>query len=200
MQKLSPSDLWPLPVYEQVRDQFRREVIAAKQHRRAAVGPIMTFVFENRLTVKFQVQEILRIEKIANPAAVQEELDGFNEMLPGPGELSATLLIELTGEEKAVAEELRKLTGLADHVWLELGRARVQARFDGGRDDGRRVSAVQYLRFPGASRAALLDLQTPAAVLIDHPNYRHRAELGEGARRSLAADLADGGAAEGGSP
>src|SRR5207248_2045005 len=93
MQKLSQTDLWPLPIYETVRDQFRRDVIAAKQNRRMPVGPYITLVFENRLTVKFQVQEILRIEKIATPEGIREELEGFNEMIPGPGELSATLMI-----------------------------------------------------------------------------------------------------------
>ena len=96
MRKLELKDLWPLPVYEGVRHQFRREVIAAKQARRITVGPFMTFVFENRLTVKFQVQEVLRVERIDSPEGIEEELLGFNGMLPGPGELSATLLIELT--------------------------------------------------------------------------------------------------------
>jgi len=186
MRHLTSSDLWPLPVYEGVRDQFRREVIAAKQHRRVAVGPFMTFVFENRLTVKFQVQEILRVERIASPEGVREELDGFNEMLPGPGELSATLLIELTGAEPEVAAQLQRLCGLSEHVWMELDGARVQGRFEGGRDDGRRVSAVQYVRFPVGARKF-----ERAAVVIDHPSYGHRAELPAEALRSLSRDLED---------
>ena len=193
MQKLSEKDLWPLPIYETVRDQFRREVIAAKQHRRVQVGPDMTFVFENRLTVKFQVQEILRVERISNPAGVREELEGFNTMIPEPGELNATLLIELLGPEPEVAARLQQLSGLGDHVWLEAGDARVQASFDVGRDDGRRISAVQYVRFVlGAARSALADAGKPAAVVIDHPAYRHRAELTPGARASLLADLEAG--------
>src|SRR4030088_3082571 len=106
MQPLTPKDLWPLPVYEGVRDQFRREVIAAKQDRRVSVGPSMTFVFENRLTVKFQAQEILRVEGITSEEGVREELEGFNGMLPGNGELSATLLIELRGSDPEVKAEL----------------------------------------------------------------------------------------------
>src|SRR5439155_20898659 len=109
MKPLSTNDLWPLPVYEGVREQFRREVMAAKKDRRVTVGPVMTFVFENRLTVKFQVQEILRIERISEPAQVAEELEGFNTMLPGPGELSATLLIELRGTDPEVKAELSRL-------------------------------------------------------------------------------------------
>ncbi len=187
MQPLHMSDLWPLPVYEGVRDQFRREVIAAKQHRRVAVGPFMTFVFENRLTVKFQVQEILRIEKISKPAGVQEELEGFNEMLPRAGELSATLLIELQGSDGEVKAELSKLTGLKDHVFLEVDGRRVRGEFDPGREDANRVSAVQYVRFA----VGLLDVNKPAALVVDHPHYAHRTELPLEARRSLATDLQD---------
>src|SRR5437016_10043743 len=102
MQPLQPKELWPLPVYEGVRDQFRREVIEAKKDRRVQVGPFMSFVFENRLTVKFQLQEILRIERLTEPAQVAEEVDGFNTMLPGEGELSATLMIELQGSDPEV--------------------------------------------------------------------------------------------------
>jgi hypothetical protein len=191
MEPLTQVDLWPNPVYEGVRDQFRREVIAAKKDRRVDVGPSMTLVFENRLTVKFQVQEILRAEKITQPALVQEELDGFNAMLPSPGELSATLLIAFVGPDAEVAARLRKLSGLGKHVWLEIGGRRVQGVLEGGRDDGTRISAVQYARFPvGAGAAALLEDATVATELvIDHESYHHRAALPEAMCRSLARDL-----------
>ena len=191
MNPLTEKDLWPLPVYERVRDEFRREVIAAKQHRRVALGPVMTLIFENRLTVKFQVQEILRTERISSPEGIAEELVGFNDLLPGPGELSATLMIELRGAEEAVAAELQRLTGFSRHLHLELGFRRIPARFEEGRDDGRRISAVQYLRFPvGDAARALADLAQPAALVADHPSYSHRAPLSDDVRRSLAADLA----------
>lgn len=189
MQPLRVSDLWPLPVYEGVRDQFRKEVIAAKVDRRLEVGPHMTLVFENRLTVKFQVQEILRAERITAPEHVQEELEGFNGMLPGEGELSATLLIAFTGSESEVAARLAALSGLGEAVFLELGGRRVRAAFEAGRDDGRRVSAVQYLRFPVGSAAGLLDASQRARLSVEHPAYRHAAELTPGMRRSLAQDL-----------
>ena len=190
MQPLTTQDLWPLAIYEGVRDQFRREVIAAKQHRRVHVGPFMTLVFENRLTVKFQAQEILRAERVTTPEAVAEELEGFNGMLPGPGELAATLMIELIGPEAEVAAQLRGLTGLSRHVCLDVGGVRRPGKFDEGRDDGTRISAVQYIRFPMAGSAGLLtDVSVPAVLVIDHPNYQHRTALPEGVRRSLAADL-----------
>jgi hypothetical protein len=187
MRKLELKDLWPPPVYEGVRYQFRREVIAGKQARRVTVGPFMTFVFENRLTVKFQVQEILRAERITDEAQVLEELAGFNEMLPGRGELSATLLIELIGNDSEVKAQLAPLTGLGDRLWLEAGGARSRAIVEGGRDDGRRVAAVQYVRFPVPDLPALR--QGPAALVVDHPAYTHRQELSEATRRSLAQDL-----------
>ena len=187
MRKLEVKDLWPLPVYEGVRDQFRRDVIAAKEVRRVTVGPSMTFVFENRLTVKFQVQEILRAERIAGDEQVREELEGFNTMLPGPGELSATLLIELSGSDAEVKAALARLTGLGDHLWLEIAGERSRGAMEGGRDDGRRVSAVQYVRFPVTDAAALQ--KGPATLVIDHPAYTHRHELSEGARTALARDL-----------
>lgn len=193
MQQLDTTDLWPLPVYEGVREQFRKEVIAAKLDRRIEVGPAMTFVFENRLTVKFQVQEILRAEKITAPSQVKEELAGFNSMLPDPGELSATLLIAFTGTEPEVALKLSQLSGLSERVFLELGGKRSTSIFEGGRDDGRRISAVQYLRFEVGDGAGLLDLSQPARLVVDHPGYQHAAALPEGMRRSLARDLAKAG-------
>ena len=187
MQPLTPKDLWPLPVYEGVRDQFRKEVIAAKKDRRVQVGPSMTFVFENRTTVKFQVQEILRIERITGPEEVAEELEGFNTMLPGPGELSATLMIELTGADAEVKARLATLFGLRDRVWLEVGGARVKGELEPDREEPGRVSAVQYVRFKVPDAHALL--RGPANLVIDHANYAYRTELPEAARRSLAQDL-----------
>ncbi len=188
MNALTPNDLWPLPVYEGVRDQFRRQVIEAKQARRIAVGPHMSLLFENRLTVKFQVQEILRAERVTDPAQVAEELAGFNTMLPAKGELSSTLMIELLGEDAAVKAELRKLTGIGRHVWLEIAGERIPGRFDAGWDDGTKAAAVQFARFPVADGARLA--KGPAAIVVDHPAYQHRAELPEDVRRSLAQDLA----------
>ncbi len=188
MNALTFEDLWPVPIYEGVRAQFRQEVIAAKRDRRLSVGPFITLIFENRLTVKFQVQEILRVERITEPGAVAVELEGFNTMLPGEGELSATLMIELQGPDAEVKEQLARLTGLGDHLWLELDGERLRGQMEGGRDDGQRVSAVQYVRFPVPDRAKLM--AGPAALVIDHPAYAHRQALSDAARRSLAQDLA----------
>jgi hypothetical protein len=187
MRKLELKDLWPLPVYEGVRHQFRREVIAAKQSRRVTVGPFMTFVFENRLTVKFQMQEILRAERMTDEAQIRQELEGFNSMLPSGGELSATLLVELSGEDREVKAQLSRLTGLGDHLWLEAGGKRARAAMEEGRDDGQRIAAVQYIRFPVSDPPAFQ--KGPAALVVDHPAYTHRQELSDAVRKSLAQDL-----------
>jgi len=183
MQPLTPKDLWPLSVYEGVREQFRKEVIAAKKDRRVQVGPDMTLVFENRITVKFQVQEIVRIERMTDAAQIAEEVEGFNSMLPGPGELSATLMIELTGTEARLA----KLFGLRDHVWLEVAGTRLKGELEPNREEPGRVSSVQYVRFKVPDAQALL--RGPAAAVIDHPAYTHRTALPEAVRRSLSQDL-----------
>src|SRR5205085_4283908 len=161
---------------------------AAKKDRRVQAGPEMTLVFENRTTVKFQVQEILRIERITDAAQIAEEVEGSNSMLPGPGELSATLMIELTGADAEVKARLAALYGLRDHVWLELGGARVKGELEPDREEPGRVSAVQYVRFKVPDAQALL--RGPATLVIDHPAYDHRAGLPEAVRRALAQDLA----------
>ena len=188
MKHLTASDLWPLPVYEGVRQQFRAEVIEAKKSRRVTVGPYMTFIFENRLTVKFQIQEILRIERIVEPGQVNQEVEGFNTMLPDAGELSATLLIELTGKDEDVKAELHKLYGLSRHIWLEVSGKRIAGEVESGREEeARGAAAVQYLRFKAKDPQALLN--GPAFLIVDHPSYNHRLELSEAVRRSLAQDL-----------
>src|SRR5260370_8764413 len=168
MQPLWAQDLWPLPVYEGVRDQFRKEVMQAKHGRRIRVGPYMTLLFENRLTVKFQGQEILRVERISHPAQVAEELEGFNSMLPGPGELSATLMIELLGADAEVKAKLAKLYGLRDHVWFEVAGTRVKGELDPARQEPGRVSAVQHVPFQVPDPATFPKAPTPLAL---HPPH-----------------------------
>jgi hypothetical protein len=193
MKKLSPSEIWPPAVYESVRQDFRARVIAHKRPRRLSVGPFMTWVFEDRLTVKFQIQEIVHAERLSDPAQIAEEVEAFNEMIPGPDELSATLLIDSASEAEA-RERLAGLVGLRESVFLEIGGARVKARFDPGREDGARVSAVQYLRFPLPREAVSAFLGGAAArLVVEHPRYRAAVTLEGETRRSLEADLREGG-------
>ena len=108
-------------------------------------------------------------------------------MLPGPGELSATLMIELTGTDPEVKARLAKLFGLRDHVWLEVAGTRLKGELEPNREEPGRVSSVQYVRFKVPDAQALL--RGPAAAVIDHPAYTHRTALPEAVRRSLSQDL-----------
>ena len=194
MEKLVLSDVKNLYEYELIRDAFRKDVIATKARRRIFLGPTMSLVFENRLTVLAVIQEMCRSERIAQPARVQDEVDVYNELVPDAGELSATLFVEIV-EEARIQPELDKLVGLGagDRLWLELNGRKVFARFDGrqGRED--RISAVQYLRFPvgndPADLAALESGDAPVVVRVDHPAYRASAVLGPETRAELARDL-----------
>lgn len=194
MKKITLHDVKNLHEYELIRDDWRKDVIAEKARRRVFLGPSMSLVFENRLTVLNQVQEMCRVERIVKPEAVQAEIDVYNELLPGPGELSATLLVEIT-EERRIRPELDRLVGLTsgDKLFLEVGSRRFPARFLEGQSREDRIAAVQFLRFPLGDdpglRAALETGGIDAAVVVDHPNYKARAPLSVEAKRELARDL-----------
>jgi len=191
MKPLAIGELVGLDAYEELREAYRARVMAHKAHRRLAVGDRVTLVFENRETIRFQVQEMMRIERLRDPERVQAELDVYNELVPGEAELSATLLIEIT-DPAEIRAGLDRLRGLDERVLLVLGSRRVRARFDERQLDAERISAVHYLRFGLAAEdaAALRDPLAPARIAIEHPHYRATAELPAALRASLLADLA----------
>ena len=180
--------------YEALRSDYREAMIAHKRHRRMAVGDRVTLVFEDRETLRFQVQEMLWIERISEPEKLQNALDVYNELMPADRELSATLFIEIT-DPGAVRSELDRLVGIDEHVALVLGEGNatetIPARFDPEQFEQDRISAVQYLRFPlGEAQArSVANTRACARIRVDHPNYRHEAEIPTGVRQSLVADL-----------
>jgi hypothetical protein len=188
---LTAADVWDLAGYESRRDAFRRGIIALKKVRRVPLGPRATLVFENRNTLLFQVQEMLRVERISDPEAVQRELDVYNELLPSEDELSATLFIEIT-DLAEIRPELDRLVGLDEHVYLRAGDETVRATFDPKQMEEDRISAVQYVRFPlgPEARAAFADPAVPAVLGVDHPNYGAETEIPPETRASLLDDLA----------
>jgi diadenosine tetraphosphate (Ap4A) HIT family hydrolase len=194
MKPLVREEIVPLAAYAGVRDAFRRAVIAHKQSRRVSVGPNVTLVFEDRETLRFQVQEMLFVERIDEPERVQHELDVYNELMPGACELSATLFVEIT-EPGRIRAELDRLVGIDEHVSLVLGTGAdarlVRARFDAKQLEEDRISAVQYIRFAlaDADADALADPGCYAGVRISHPNYGHEAALPTAVRESLVAGL-----------
>jgi hypothetical protein len=177
--------------YGTEREAIRRRIIAYKRTRRVAVGDRLTLVFEDRATIWYQTQEMLWVEHITDLDAIREELAVYNQLLPAPAELSATLLIEIEDQNR-VKDELNRLVGIDEHVTLEVGPDRIAARFEEGRQTAERISAVQYVRFPLARETrARLAAGTPLALVVAHPAYRARVELPEPVRAGLAAEVAD---------
>ncbi len=191
MNPLTRADLPSLEAFEAERDAMRAAVIAHKKPRRVALGDRVSVLFEDRETIRWQVLEMCRVEGIRDDAGMAQELNVYNELVPGPGELSATLFIEIT-EAGQIRPELDRLIGLQEHVALELGDEVVPARFDPRQLEDDRISAVHYLRFAltPAQRARFADPAVSLALRSDHPNYAVRTPLAPATRASLAVDLA----------
>lgn len=190
---ISSSDILDLGEYERARDKIRAGALAARALRRVEVGPNLAVNFENRETVRYQIQEMLRAERIAKPEGVAHEIETYSELLPAPTELSATMLIEFP-EATERARRLVEMVGLERHVFLELGGRRFPARFDERQLDPEKVSAVQFIRFPLAPEAGALLAPAapgPKRLVVDHPAYTHAAELGPEVCAALARDLAE---------
>jgi hypothetical protein len=188
---LTRHDLMPLERYAERRAAFRAEVLAHKAPRSVALGPNLTLLFEDRLTVQYQVQEMLRIERIFEPRAIDEELAAYNPLIPDGANLKATLLIEFPDPEER-KRALARLKGVERALALELGGERVApiADEDLEREDADKTSAVHFLRFElGAAAREALRGGAPARVACEHPEYRHAVELTPATRRALAADL-----------
>lgn len=179
--------------YLPIRDEYRARVIRLKHDRRIDIGDAVTLVFENKATLCFQIEEMLRAETLTDEAAIRAEIDVYNGLMPRDGELSATMFLAVPRESDPRAA-LQRLIGLDEHLILHVGPHPVRARFEAGRQEGDRLSAVQYTRYPVSAEVKAM-LRTPGtklAVEIDHPNYRHRAEMSETMRASLAGDLDEG--------
>lgn len=187
---LTQADVLDRAAFAAVRPQREREILQIKAVRRLAVGPNMTWLFENRATAWWQVQEMCRVEGIDAPDAIQHELDTYNALVPNRAALSTTLLIEVEDPaERAVL--LARLVGLHERVALRLGDTVSRAQFDAAQFEEERISSVQFVRFPldETSLRALGDLSIPAALQIDHPAYPVRTPLPLALRAALIEDL-----------
>ena len=194
MKKLTPEDILPNPAFLAARPRLEREVIRDKEARRVGLGPNLTFLFENRVTLSWQIQEMCRVEHITAPAAVMHEIDTYNALLPGRDEFAATVLVEY--EEPVERDRmLAALRGLHDHVRLEIeGLEPVPGAFDAEQYNAQRISAVQFVRFALSSAQvdALCDLRRTATLVCDHAAYAARSPLGGAARGALVEDLLAG--------
>jgi hypothetical protein len=188
--RLAANDLMGLEAYARARPGFRARVLAHKAPRRIAVGPHATLCFEDRLTVQYQIQEMLRIERIFEPDGIRSELDAYNPLIPDGTNLKATFLIEYPDPaERAVA--LGRLRGVEARCWLEVAGRRVVATADEDleRENEHKTSAVHFLRFEvGAGRHAAF-VAGPVVIGFDHPAYTHATVLEPASRAALAADL-----------
>jgi hypothetical protein len=193
MRKLVESDLLPLERYSRERDQFRARVIAHKKNRQLSVGPSTMWLFEDRLTIQYPVQEMLRTERIFEAEGIAAELAAYNPLVPDGRNWKATLLLEFPDPEIRRVQ-LEKLRGVEDRCWVRAGdgeRLFGIADEDLERENDTKTSAVHFLRFElGEAMAAALKGGAALAVGIDHPNYRHElAPVHEAVRAALVADL-----------
>jgi hypothetical protein len=177
-------------LYGPIRDDYRNRIIELKKPRRVIVGDRVEIVFDNRLTLTYQIEEICRLENLVQDDQIAAEVALTNQLMPTAESLAATLFIPLPPEEDSRVA-LRALVGLDEHVIFHIGPYAVRASSEPGRSTEEKISAVQYLRFhlSAENKAALATAGTPVAVEIDHPNYRHRVPCGEELRTSLAADF-----------
>jgi len=193
-EKLRPADLLGLERYARERAELRTRVIAHKKRRTVACGPNVTFCFEDRVTVQYQVQEMLRIERIFEAHGIAEELDVYNPLIPNGSNWKATLLVEFADPEERRAA-LAELKGIEDRCWVEVdGHARVYAIADEDleRENEEKTSSVHFLRFE-LEAPMISDVKRGAAISlgVDHPRYSHAVSpLPAEVRNALARDLA----------
>ena len=192
MKTIAIDEILSLADYQRVRERLRPLFIHEKERRRLHVGSHLTLLFENAQTAWYQIEEMIRAEKMTQREAIAHEIDTYNELLPAAGELAATLLIEYA-EPRERDAALVRLVGLERHLWLKAGGQRIAARFDARQMSEERISAVQFIRFSleGMDAARFLELagKGEVAVEADHPNLAARGEIGGLLAASLAEDL-----------
>ena len=193
MKKLVASDLYTLEAYARERPAFRTRVLAHKRSRSVHLGAHVTLLFEDRLTIQYQVQEMLRIERIFEAAGIQDELDAYNPLIPDGANLKATMLIEYADADER-ARKLVELHGVERRITLHIGALQpvlAIADEDLERSTDAKTSAVHFLRFElSAAQIQALRAGGAARLSVDHPAYRAETDLAPATRTALIADLA----------
>jgi Protein of unknown function (DUF3501) len=193
MQKLSKDDLYSLERYSEVREEFRDKVMAHKRDRQLPLGTNATLYFEDALTMQYQIQEMLRIERLFEDAAIREELDVYNPLIPDGSNWKATFMVEFPDEEERRAM-LTQLIGIENNIWMQVGdseKIRPIANEDLERSDGMKTSAVHFLRFElDSTQVQALKNGASLSAGIDHENYQVEVSpIAENVRKSLVGDL-----------
>jgi hypothetical protein len=192
--KLTLDDIADARAYERERDAFREHVIALKKRRRVSVGPIVTLVFENRDTIRFQIQEMARAERTYTDEGIQTELDIYNPLIPDPGQLSATMFLELTSKDE-LQNWLPKLVGIERSVELRIGddlvvRALPEPGHEAQLTREEVTASVHYVHFAlSPEQIAAFAAAPHVALTIAHPDYQEATELSDEARSELLLDL-----------
>ena len=191
--KLTRDDLWSLEQYAEKRNEFRAQVIEHKKSRQVAIGPNATLYFEDRMVMQYQVQEMLRIERIFEKEAIQEELDAYNPLIPDGSNWKATFMLEYPDVEQRKIE-LGKLIGIEKRVWVRVGNLEKVypiANEDLERETEDKTSSVHFLRFELAPEMVTAAKSGAAISMgIDHDAYRYEVDpVADNIRQSLAADL-----------
>jgi hypothetical protein len=185
-------DLYSLEEYHRARPEFRQRVLAHKKNRQIAVGPNATLYFEDRLTMQYQVQEMLRIERIFEEEAITEELEAYNPLIPDGTNLKATFMLEFPDIDER-REKLQALSGIEESLYAQVGdgeRIACVADEDLERTSGGKTSAVHFVRFEfGAADIEALKGGAGLRFLIDHPAYSHQSDLTPDQLAALVADF-----------
>ncbi|MDY6942541.1 MAG: DUF3501 family protein [Pseudomonadota bacterium] len=194
MAALTRAELYSLEQYAEIRDEFRRRVMAHKQNRSVQLGPNARLLFEDRLTIQYQIQEMLRAERIFETAGIQEELAAYNPLIPDGTNWKATLMIEFPDPAER-QQRLKALIGVEDKVWVRVegfDPVRAIADEDLDRETEEKTSSVHFLRFElSPEQVQAVRSGSAIAMGIDHPQYRHAADpIPSNVARSLAEDLA----------
>jgi hypothetical protein len=194
MAQISRDSLWTLEHYARIRNQFRQEVIAHKRIRQVALGDHITLFFEDEKTIRYQIQEMLRIEKTFEETGIQDELDAYNPLIPDGRNFKCTMMIEYSNPEVRKTE-LAKLKGVEDRVWVQVeGREKVFAIADEDldRENEEKTSSVHFMRFElDEDMAGALKYGVGLAMGVDHPNYNVVVDpVAAETRASLVRDLA----------
>ena len=189
---IQKSDLLNIIDYEKQRDTYRSELIDYKKNRRFKLGPNILITFENSKTMKFQIQEMMRAERMVHDSQIEEELNVYNPLIPGGDELSATLFIEITDPEK-IRPVLDSFIGLTEgvNVFFEIDGEKVVAEFEEGREKEDNISSVHYIRFPFTEEQKnnFVNGSSSVSINIDYGKYSHSIVLDENMKNSLADDF-----------
>jgi len=194
MAQISRESLWTLEHYSRIRNQFRQEVIAHKKLRQVPLGDHITLFFEDEKTIRYQVQEMLRIEKTFEEAGIQDELEAYNPLIPDGRNFKCTMMIEFPDPEIRKIE-LGKLKGVEDRVWVQVeGREKVFAIADEDldRENDEKTSSVHFMRFElDEDMAGALKYGVSLAMGVDHPHYQVTVDpVAPETRAALVKDLA----------